>query len=220
MNKRGYYSKKNIVENYYSLRYSGRSGHYVNSRELAIIKKLLPEEGRILDVPSGNGRMASIFNSRCEIVGVDYSREMLSACNYQRKICSDVIKLPFKSNTFDVVLCIRFSFHYKNILPYLEELTRIIKKGGIIIFETYRWSPRKVLNIKSLGGKTFPLSDRNVYGILEKLNLSIVEKKQAFLFSPFIYKHLPYFFITFLDVIEKIVPCNLMVDVYWKVKKN
>jgi len=220
MNKKDYYSNKNVAVNYSSFRYSGRIGQYVNSREISTIKCLLQGSGCILDIPSGNGRLLSIFDSGHKVVGVDYSKEMLDNCNYKKRVLADAIKLPFKSNVFDTVLSIRFFFHYKDIFSFLEEFARVIKKDGIIIFETHKWSPRQFINIEKLGGKIYPSSKNSVQSILECLNLSIVEKKEIFLFSPFVYKYMPYFFIRILDNIEKILPRMFMVDVYWKVRKK
>ena len=222
MNKKEYYSEKEIVSSYHDTRYAGKSGSYVNNREINAVSKLLDKKGKVLDVACGQGRLDKIFGG-FEVIGLDSSKEMLKYCknksNYQRVILGDALNLPFDENTFDYIITMRFFFHYPNIKPYLKEFKRISKEGGFIIFQTYRWSPRMIFNIKRLGGKVYIHSDKKVKHILKELGLEIVKRECCFLFSPYIYKNLPYFVVKLLDLIEKIIPPFLKVDVYWKVKK-
>jgi len=222
MSKKEYYSEKEIVSKYHETRYAGKSGIYVNDREINAVAKLLDKEGKVLDVACGQGRLNRIFDG-FDVTGLDYSKEMLNFCkvqkNYKKVVCGDALNLPFSEHVFDYVVTMRFFFHYSNIKDYLKEFKRVSKKNGFIIFQTYRWSPRMFFNIKKLGGKIYIHPDKKIIKILKELNLKFVEKECCFLFSPFVYKNLPYFLVKVLNVFEKIVPSFLKVDVYWKVKK-
>lgn len=223
MNKKEYYSKNKIVESYDSERYGGKSGALVLKKELSIIKSLLPNKAYILDVACGTGRLTKIFSRNHRIVGIDYSKAMLDKAKqlkrYNKLVFADALNLPFKENSFDCIINIRFLFHYEDIFNFLREFRRVVKKNGFIIFQTYRWSPKMFFNIKALGGKIYIHSDRKINGILKKLDLKLIKKEASFLFSPYIYKTLPLFIVCFLFKLENFIPSKFKVDVYWKVKK-
>jgi len=221
MKKKEYYSKKEVVSTYLKWRYGGKSGEYVNKKELDSIHKLLPKNGKVLDAACGLGRFKIIFDrNNLKITGVDYSSEMLKNCVYSNKIKSDLSKLPFKDNSFDCVVCSRFFFHYPKIDRFLKELTRVTKKSGVIIFDTHKWSPLMFKSplTKPLGGKSYIHTDKKLNKLFKQLKLKVEEKESVFLFSPFIYRYLPLFLIKILDFIENPLKRICMVD-YWKLRK-
>ena len=181
MDKIKYYSDKSVVDNYYSMRYGGKSGKFVIRRELSTVKKFLPPKGKVLDVACGLGRVSEILSKDHDITGIDSSPNMLKKCVYEKKILGKATDLPFKE-TFDIVIILRLLFHYKNIGLFLKEAKKATKKGGIIIFETYRWSPKMFFDIKALGGKIFVYSDKKIVKTLKDLNLRLVGKTSISLF--------------------------------------
>ena len=48
-------------------------------------------------------------------------------------IISDIIKIPEPDNSFDAILCTEVIEHVPDPIKALEELTRLLKPGGIII---------------------------------------------------------------------------------------
>jgi len=218
MDKLKYYSNKDVVKSYYEKRYGGKSGKFIIKRELREVQNLLPEKGKILDLACGLGRLNSILSSRHKVVGVDGSKSMLENCVYKNKVLASVTNLPFKEE-FDIVVILRLLFHYGNIEEILKEASRVTKKDGIIIFETYRWSPKMFLDTKKLGGKAYIHSDRKIKKLLRKYNLKFINKSSIALFSPYIQKRLPISLVKFFYFVEKILPKKFLVDVYWKVQK-
>lgn len=215
-----FYSRKDVVENYMEERYSGKSGNYVNQKELNMFMELVSKQKLVLDVACGLGRLEPVFKeNKNKVIGLDSSKEMLKKCPYKKKILGIGEELPFKNNKFEVVVATRLLDHYKDITPFLKEFARVTKKGGHIIFETDRWSLKKISFNRKKGGKLYPISDRKVKKILDKLNLKLADKKSIFLLSPFMLIHLPYFIVKIIGLIEKISPDKLKFNVYWKVIK-
>lgn len=206
------------------VRYAGKSGAYVNNRELDGVRSLLPDRGRILDVPCGVGRLTSVLDKKkYYLVGVDYSEAMLNAARplYHEIARGDAANLPFADRSFDAVVTLRFFIHYYDIRPFLSEFKRVLSADGVIIFERYTWTPL-MFNIleKILGGKTFIHRRKNLLRILEEEGLELIEEKSCFLFSPFVYARLPFWIIRILHSIERVFPEGIRVDNYWKVKKK
>jgi ubiquinone/menaquinone biosynthesis C-methylase UbiE len=207
-----------------NFRYAGKSGSYVNGRELDAVKSLLPDSGRILDVPCGVGRLTSVLDrTKYHLVGVDYSEAMLDAASplYHENWRGNAANLPFPDKSFDAIVTLRFFIHYDNIKPFLKEFKRLIKDDGIIIFERYRWTPLMFnILVNVLGGKTFIHSKKDLMRILEEEGLELVEQKSCFLFSPFVYARLPFFIVKALHAVEELLPEGIRVDNYWKVKRK
>lgn len=223
MKKTEFYQREDVVHNYMDFRYAGKSGGYVNSRELNTVKSLLPDKGRILDVPSGVGRLTFVLDDNYHITGVDYSKEMLNVSRhlYHESIQADATNLPFTDKSFDAVVTLRFFIHYDNIRPFLREFKRVLKDNGVIVFERYKWTPL-IFNIfqNILGGKTFIHRKKKLLHILKEEGFELIEQKSCFLFSPFVYTRLPFLVVKVFDYIEKILPESIRIDDYWKVRKK
>ena len=221
MDKIEYYSQKEVAETYLDERYSGKSGSYINRRELSAMKSILPSKGSVLDVACGVGRLGVLFQSPTyKVTGLDSSEEMLKKCSYKSKKIGNALKLPFKDNSFDILITTRFLHHYENPEIFLKEFKRVIKQGGSIIFETYRWSLKRYYFKRNKGGKIYIHPDKKMNTILNNLHLQLKSKKSILLFSPFIYKHLPYFMIWLLNSIERYTGNRLRYSVFWRVIKQ
>jgi len=222
--KRRYYENLRVARDYMKNRYSGKSGRYVNLKELDIVKKFLPESGLVLDIPCGPGRLAEFLLERKHgtLVGADFSTEMLrnSFPIYKGKVVrSDAFNLPFRDGVFTLVVSLRFVFHYPDVFKFFQEVKRVLKPGGVFIFETYRWSPL-ILNIKKFGGRVYIHSRKKIQRYAKILNMEIIDCSASFIFSPYICSKLPYFALMFLDELEKFVPQKCRYAVSWVLRKN
>ena len=95
---------------------------------------------RLLDAGCGYGRYLKHFQKAGAIVyGIDASRAMVELAlehnpNLKTLSVQRMEKTSFKSNFFDVIVS-RFAIqHAKNLTPVFEELHRILKPGGYLIF--------------------------------------------------------------------------------------
>ncbi len=106
-------------------RFARGSGRETDRRERAALGDLLdraglPRGARVLDCPSGAGRLADLLASRgLRVVAADQSPEMLAyaaraaaAAGLPRRLAAvDALALPFRPGAFDLVLCHRLLHH-------------------------------------------------------------------------------------------------------------
>ncbi|ENN95994.1 hypothetical protein J422_05110 [Methanocaldococcus villosus KIN24-T80] len=97
------------------------------------IKKLLVEEPKfVLDCGCGFGAFYELTKDHNTLY-LDISFYQLKKFKIkEKKICSNMLYLPFKNEVFDLILCINVLEHV-NYKRALEEMFRVLKKGGRII---------------------------------------------------------------------------------------
>jgi SAM-dependent methyltransferase len=111
---------------------------YLHLRELSeqIKKTINAEIGnkkvRILDVGCGNKPYFPFFEGVAEsYIGLDvYAGEKVD-------IISPAEKIPFKRNSFDVVVCFQVLEHIENPEKAISEMHRVLKKDGILMLSTH-----------------------------------------------------------------------------------
>lgn len=153
-----YYSEKSIAEGYDAERFTSIAGKMFDRFEKEMVISHLPRNDniRILDVGAGSGRFTiEMAKKGFRVVSCDYSREMLKIINFKinnlgldelvstRK--EDITNLTFNDNEFDFISCIRVSVNLdtkENFVTGLNELQRVCKPGGTIVFD--------IVNPKSL----------------------------------------------------------------------
>ncbi|MAF35921.1 hypothetical protein CL622_02265 [archaeon] len=81
----------------------------------------------VLDVGSGTGLSRLMGNT----VGLDSSFEMLAKGNGVR-VCAYAEKLPFKSNSFDLVTSFTAIQNFTNVIKALKEIKRVCKKTCVM----------------------------------------------------------------------------------------
>jgi len=107
---------------------------------LKIFKKLdLPKDALILDLGCGAGTYCRALKrlGYHNIIGLDYSFSVLKkAKNKDSTILflgGDIYNLPFKTNTFHHIICIGVFQSLTQEKIALQEINRILKKGGTLI---------------------------------------------------------------------------------------
>jgi len=105
---------------------------------LGILGRELKKKCRILDAGCGTGGMAEKMLKFGSVTAVDINKVALDFA--QKKHLTKIIKasvenLPFRNDSFDTVVCLDVLYHQKikDDLKALQELYRVLKKGGIII---------------------------------------------------------------------------------------
>ena len=128
---------------------SGRPQMYDNkSREqkgMRIVRTLEDYYGKekikklnVLDVGTSTGIIDNILaKSFGKVTGTDIDKEAIqfASKNFKRKNLKfkveDAMKLSFKSNSFDVVICTHVYEHVPNRQTLFNEIHRVLKPGGI-----------------------------------------------------------------------------------------
>jgi ubiquinone/menaquinone biosynthesis C-methylase UbiE len=175
-------------------------------------------DARILDAGCGAGLLTREVLSRGYAVdAMDYSAGMLektrSLCDGDRRqdlrlAQADIEAVPFKDSTFDVVFCLGVVSYVRSIEKSLQEISRILKPDGRLIFTTlnkvslvgYLDVP---LTIKSLFRRVFRKKKKR-----EKSGAGQSSASKRFYFTPSVLNALKRF--GFTDVKYITVPYRLL----------
>ncbi len=106
---------------------------------------IFPEGGSVLEAGCGVGAQTKIIapkNRKTHFVSIDVSEESIREAQSMASVCNidnvefrqaDIYSLPFLDESFDgIILCFVLE-HLKNPELALNELKRVLKKGGIVM---------------------------------------------------------------------------------------
>lgn len=111
---------------------------------------------KVLEVGCGNGYYLSLLNRvgiKLDLTGVDIDQLALNDAikfigdNKVKVILANAAKLPFKDNSFDKVVMSEVIEHVDEEKKVLQEIYRVLKKGGILTLTTcnidypFFWDP-------------------------------------------------------------------------------
>jgi len=134
--------------------------HFLPYRQLLseVIKALNPEETwHILDAGCGTGNFLYYLKMsfpQIWALGVDYSPAMLHRAKIKQKriplegekiLFQEVNlneRLPFKDEEFDGVICVNVLYAVKDPVFLLQEIYRVLKKGGRLVLVTPPFQPQ------------------------------------------------------------------------------
>lgn len=95
----------------------------------------------VLEVGAGTGRDTDRLAGLCRTAyALDYSEESLtlmtaSLQNPVEIVCGDALRLPFASESLDVVFHQGLLEHFRNPGDLLDENVRVLKKGGVLLVD-------------------------------------------------------------------------------------
>lgn len=96
---------------------------------------------KVLDVGCAFGYMLKKFPDNCELNGIDISDFAITQAkkllpNATLKVGGAETTFPFKDNYFDVVICNDVIEHLEHPKKALENMHRVLKKGGVLYINT------------------------------------------------------------------------------------
>ncbi len=110
-----------------------------------IIPLLNPKKrDRVLEVGCGTGRLTIPVAKRCkEVIAIDFSGRMIDVAKRKSSELNNILfkrvdvrnGLPFEDEQFDKVLAALVVNHIDNLERFFEEVHRVLKKGGIFVFD-------------------------------------------------------------------------------------
>ncbi|MBU1103741.1 MAG: class I SAM-dependent methyltransferase [Nanoarchaeota archaeon] len=131
---------------------NGSSYHRVSKDIMTNIKI---KEGKVLDLACGYGGLIGTLQEymvNSDLVGIDGSewiiklaKKTIKSKNINFKVAR-AEKIPFKDESFDLVLCRDSVHHFKDPIKIFKEMYRVTKKSGIIyILDLRRDVPEKLI---------------------------------------------------------------------------
>lgn len=222
--KRRFYSADSVARGYDRQRFGGRSGQYVNQREIGLVEQLLPAGNRVVDVGAGTGRLGLALKRRGDqVVSCDPSLAMLQQGRAQgltNEVQGDGFALPFVDEAFKGAVALRLLFHFEEVEPLLREVRRVVQPGGRLVCDTYSWSVRALLPLQSgrWGPSVYAIRPRDFAVTARKAGWSIDKKVACFLTSPYIYRLLPEKVSLRLEIWERRVPRSLLARNFWSLR--
>jgi SAM-dependent methyltransferase len=92
---------------------------------------IAPElRGPVLDVGSGEGRLAGLLGESVTWIGVDSSSTQLAANPFQPLILADMRALPFRDGVFAEVVHLWCLYHVDEPAVAVSEARRVLRPGG------------------------------------------------------------------------------------------
>ncbi len=111
------------------------------------LQSYLVPEARILDAGSGNGRYLGELSKHYSVIGADVSltalgssrTQLARSCRFAEHVGASVHALPFKSGSFDGIICygvLQHLFKEEREVAVME-FSRLLNSGGFIFFEAF-----------------------------------------------------------------------------------
>jgi MPBQ/MSBQ methyltransferase len=119
---------------------------------------LIPEkEGAILDVAFGLGATTRHVLRYCRasgVVGINIAEAQLKTSRKNASGCTfiqmNAVKLGFRDEAFDNLICVEAAFHFDTRAEFLQEACRVLKPGGHLVLSDMlfarwvgKWNPRQ-----------------------------------------------------------------------------
>ncbi len=118
-------------------------GAYYGARRAAVMRAIASEletARDVLDLGCGNGEYLGEFaraGALTLLVGADLTFEMLAAARAKvpaaRVVRADASVIPFRGARFDLVFCSHVLQFVGDLDPALDEITRCLRPGGVLI---------------------------------------------------------------------------------------
>lgn len=178
--------------------------------------------GKILNVGGSRGRSKLYLSSGVKVITVDINKK------FKPDVVADVQKLPFKNNTFDLVIALELFEHVKKPEKGIGECVRVLKKGGYFIFsmpflypfhadpfDWQRWTKVKIKDV--LNNNPVKIKKFKVQGYYFTVLADFI--KRPILNSPLLLRYFLYFLVmplTFLLIFldEKVSKNNVLLKSY------
>jgi ubiquinone/menaquinone biosynthesis C-methylase UbiE len=163
----------NIREFFDSFAASYGQGRYFELRRAAVFQILAPylvNAAQILDLGCGNG---TYLIELCKLgklhrpVGMDISQGMLAKAREQlgngvELVQGDAAAIPFKSNSWDLVICSHVLLFVKELHRCLADIARTLRPGSLLVVTT---APNLFVRLRQMfGDEIFAEFDRVAAG--------------------------------------------------------
>lgn len=228
VDKREVYKDRIVVDTYDHRLYFGLSGGLFYKREISYIEDWFPQSGKVLDAPCGTGKLGNLLKDKggLELYGLDISPLMIEVASktgvYRKLEVGDMGNLSYPKEFFDVVYVSRFFMLFADIKPFLNEITRVLKPDGLLIFDNIRHSIHNLINmvVGTAEGLNYPRKTDVMQRIVHESGLKILDRRSAFLVSTGIMNRMPPFLFKLFSAMERVFPERCCVMEFYKTSKT
>ncbi len=142
----------------------------------------------ILNVGPGGGTTSIMLEKFGKVKSLEFDKDLFNYCKNDRKLDVDkgsINDLPYHSESFNIVCAFDVIEHVKDDKKAMEELQRVVKKGGLVLLTVpafqFLWSQHDEVNCHFRR-----YTKRSINHIAESLGLSIFYSTyfNFFLFFP------------------------------------
>jgi ubiquinone/menaquinone biosynthesis C-methylase UbiE len=219
-----------LSEAYDRRHFGGRSGQFILSKDTAALQALLPPApGLVLDIPCGTGAYtAQLANLSYAIVAIDASAPMVQITAARQTNAAmglaGIHDLPFASDSFDATVTLRLFSHFSRgeIAQALRELRRVIKPGGRMVFDSFRWTPRRLPVLRRFVAQSYiqEIAPDRMAALIAEAGLRVTATDVRYLFSPIWQRKLPYPALRTLTAVEATLPERWLLRTFWACTKD
>jgi 2-polyprenyl-3-methyl-5-hydroxy-6-metoxy-1,4-benzoquinol methylase len=161
----------------------------------------------VLDAACGSGFGSNMLSQKAKkVVGIDNSWDAIRYCRerYRKSNLSflqmDCNRLSLPDSTFDIVVSFETLEHIQGADVFLQELSRVLKKGGMIIMSTpnrenfslYTKGIKNQFHIKEFSEDEFTKLIGKHFELKEMLGQKFFAKKDIPLLAEYTTKQIPY----------------------------
>ncbi len=190
----------------YDLWYRTEFGRYADKLERKLILKFAgPKKGeKVLDVGCGTGIYALTFTKMgLEVTCLDMSKRMLDIAKKKSKdmdvILGNVREIPFKDNTFDLIVGVTLIEFLDEPEKAVKEMRRVLKQNGRLILGVLNKFSLFALYERIGGNETY--ADARFYSIFELKKFG-AKRWDSTMFGV---KAMPRFLLNFLEGSDRIL---------------
>lgn len=127
---------KNYVETFYSINEKPESDYPAQLANYLMRRFHISKGMRILDNGCGRGDFLRVFSK----LGLDsYGTDISNFCKTAKVVNLEFDRLPFPDDYFDMVFSKSVIEHLTNGENYMQEMRRVLKKGGVLILMAPDW---------------------------------------------------------------------------------
>lgn len=219
-----------LAEEYDRRHFGGKSGYHILKQDCeAVSALLLPAPGLILDIPCGTrAYTAQLAGLGYDVVAADVSAPMLRITGARGTgaaghLCS-IHGLPFANDAFHGTVTLRLFSHFSQgqTAQALGELRRVVKPGGRVIFDSFRWTPRRWAALRRLMAQDtiHEMAPADVERLIADSGLRVTGRETRYLFSPIWQRKLPYCLLRALTAAEAHLPDRWLLRTFWACTKD
>src|SRR3989344_7115416 len=118
---------------YYNTISSGYDKLYKEEQleKIKLIDGYVKKGDKLLDVGCGTGIVGEYFKDRCDVLGIDNSKDMLKRASIKTVLGSAEV-LPFEDKNFDAVISLTTLQNFNDIEKAIKEMERVCKRTLIV----------------------------------------------------------------------------------------